>query len=409
MKVLWICHFSNSTVQAILKPWKPVAQYAPWIGYTVPIFEKMKDIDLYVISPHEYIHGIRQFELRGVHYSFFNPYIPFWGRHWPVWFKWDGWTKYRKNKRLVGRIVKQIDPDVIHLQGAENPYYSSTVLQFMGKVPIVVNLQRINLDFLTVNSYRAKIERSIVKNASTFSIRTKTMKKQIIGYRPDANIYWINYGMPDYKPIPVQKEFDVVFFARVCKEKGIEDLIKALGLVREILPQVSLMIIGGVGERYKAYLSQMAEVNGVGNIIHWKGYLQSLDLVHREASKARISVLPTYNDIIPGTIIESMQLGLPVVSYKAGSIPELNEEKEIVLLSEIGDIEGLAESMLKLLSDNDLLALKSKQGIEYIKKKYSNLNVQKQHLDCYREVIADFHRDKQQKLTTENTEKHRHR
>jgi len=405
MKIVWICHFTDQKIQEIIKPRRVVSQFAPWISYTIPAFENQGDVELHIIAPHEHISGIREFRLNGVYYHFFNPFIPIIGRHWPGWFKWDSWTGYAKNSRIVQRLVRLINPDVIHLQGAENPYYSVTILNLLGRVPTVVNLQRINLKALGYVWLRSRIEHQILSQAGNFTIRTKTMEHEIKKYRPDSRVYWVNYAMPAYKPIFVMKEYDIVFFARVGKEKGIEDLIQALGMVHSKFSQAKLCIIGGVNSKYKDFLHSMAQGLKVDKNITWKGYLPTLDDVHEEASKAKVSVLPTYNDIISGTIIESMQLGLPVVSYKTGSIPELNEDRENVLLSERGDVEGLASNILRLLTDDDLYKTMSQRGIDCIRERYSNQNVLQQHLDCYREVIADFHNSKIRKQATESTKR----
>lgn len=394
LKVAWICHFSDQEVQEVLKPRRSVSQFAPWISYTIPVFEDRKDVELHIISPHEYINGTKKFNKNGVCYHFFNPYIPIWGRHWPTRFKWDVWTDYAKNKRIVRRIIERISPDIIHLQGAENPYYSSTALPIMHQYPLVVNLQRINLEFPHAgNKYsikRAEVEKSILNAAKHFTIRTKTMENDFQAYRPDARIFWVNYAMPALNPIDVEKEYDIVFFAQVCKEKGIEDLLEAYAIVKQSLPETKLCVIGPVNDLYKEHLMAMAMGLGINDSIKWKGFLPELRDVHLEASKAKISVLPTYNDIISGTIIESMQLGLPVVSYKTGSIPELNDERENVLIVEKGDVKGIADNMLKLLTDANLYKTMSLRGIQYIKEHYSNQNTLKQHMDCYRAVIADF-------------------
>jgi len=403
LKIVWICHFTDSQVQSVLKPWRRKAQFAPWITHTLKVFEDRDDLELHIVSPHEYISGVKEYEKSGVHYHFFNPYIPIWGRHWPGFFKWDVWTNYARNKRIVRRIVDSIKPDVIHLQGAENPYYSSTINQFFGNYSVVVNLQRINLPFLENGSKRAVIEKRILLRSSSFTIRTKTMEKDIKTYRPDAKVFWVNYAMREYKPIASHKEYDIVYFARVSKEKGVEDLIQALGIVHSKFSKAKLCIIGGVSKRYKEHLLEMAKKLKVGNSVTWKGHLPTLADVHKEASKARISVLPTHNDTIPGTIIESMQLGLPVVSYKAGSIPELNEDRENALLSDIGDIEGVADNILRLLTDEELYKTMSQRGIECMRERYSNQNVLQQHLDCYREVIADFQNSKIKKQVTESS------
>ena len=53
----------------------------------------------------------------------------------------------------------------------------------------------------------------------------------------------------------------------------------------------------------------------------------------------------------PGTIIESMLLGLPVISYNTGGIPDLNRNGENVILVEQGDKDKLSAEIIKLLKN----------------------------------------------------------
>jgi len=373
-----------------------VSQFAPWISYTLKVFEHCKGVELHIIAPHEYISEKKEFCKDGVYYYFYNPYIPLWGRHWPGFFKWDKWTNYARNKRITRSWIDSIKPDVIHLQGAENPYYASSVLSLIRAYPVIVNLQRINLSVLAVGNHRTQVEYSILNTAKYFTVRTNTMYSDFYSYRPDSKIFMVNYAMPEYSPLGAVKEYDIVFFGQVCQAKGIEDLLDAMGIVSSQINPVSLCIIGQVNATYQEQLSQRVASFGLSVKLSWMGRLAKLGDVHKIASKAKISVLPTYNDIISGTIIESMQLGLPVVSYKTGSIPELNEDRENVLLSDRGDVVGLAKNILRLLTDDDLYRTMSQRGIECIKERYSNQNVLQQHLDCYREVIADFYKDEKQ-------------
>ena len=407
LKIVWICHFTDPQVQSVLKPWRRKAQFAPWITHTLKVFEDRDDLELHIVSPHEYISGVKEYENSGVHYHFFNPYIPIWGRHWPGFFKWDVWTNYTMNKRVVQRIVRSINPDVIHLQGAENPYYSSTALQFLEVYPVVVNFQRFALDIIQnadeKSETREKIEKELWENARYFTIRTQVMQSEFGSFRPDAKLYWVNYAGAEMPTGSPEKNYDIVFFSRINKIKGIEDLLEAIALLSRGGHEFRACVIGPVSEQYLTFLKEKARKLGVQNLITWKGVLNSQRDVHIEAQKAKICVLPTHKDVIPGTIIESMQLGLPVVSYKAGSIPELNEERENVLLSDIGDIKGVADNILRLLTDEELYKTMSQRGIECIRERYSNQNVLQQHLDCYREVIADFQNSKIKKQVTESS------
>lgn len=398
LKVVWICKVSDPDINDRLKPCKRTPQVSPWISNTADLLSNCRTIELHIISPHEYIAGIRRFCRKGVYYYFYNNNIPIWGRHWPGFFKWDIITDYSHNKKVVKKLVDTIHPDVIHLQGAENPYYSTTALQFLENYPVVVNLQRMTLDFYRGSSKSAvsavKIEKEILTKFKHFSLRTKKMESDLLSYNPDAITHWVRYIIPELHVNQVRKEYDIVFFAQIIKTKGIEDLIDCLVLVKNSFPEIKLCLMGSSSRAYITFLHNMIKEKGLADNVIWKGFLPSLRDVHNEAQKSRICVLPTHYDIIPGTIIESMQLGLPVVSYNVGSIPELNEEEECVLLSEKGDIQGLADNIIRLLTNAELYNTMSKRGIECIKKRYSNQNVIQQHLDCYRAVIADFH-DKQ--------------
>ena len=141
MKIVWLCHFSNEKVQEILKPRKKIGEMASWIFSLIDLFEGLSSIELHVVSPHEYIKSDSNFELNGIYYHFFNAHIPFLGRHWPVIFKFDYWTDFFFNKTKIRKIINRINPDLIHLHGAENAYYSSSIIQFKDKYPILVTIQ----------------------------------------------------------------------------------------------------------------------------------------------------------------------------------------------------------------------------------------------------------------------------
>jgi glycosyltransferase involved in cell wall biosynthesis len=392
MKIAWICHFSNSEIQDIIKPYRRVHAYAPWITNTARLFENQQQHELNVISPHRFIAGSKSFVLRGVRYHFFNPGIPGWGRQWPPFFRFDLITSYRHNSKMIHKFIDSINPDVIHLQGAENPYYSSSIFKLRDRFPIVVNLQRMDPEFRFGNTAEARkrktVEMAIVKGFKNFSIRTDTMRNDLLKVNPTAKTYWVPYNIPQPVPFKGPKEYDLVYFARVSKQKGIEDLIQAAALLTPDFPNLTLCVIGGVNQNYREYLDGLALAGGVKII--WKGLLPEIEDVHREACKARISVLPTHQDIIPGTIVESMQLGLPVVSYKVGSIPELNAETESVLLVEKGGIVGLADNIRRLLSDTEYADQLAKTAKRTIDKFISAHNVLDKHLSCYEDVIGEY-------------------
>lgn len=367
---------------------------APWISSLINLFETHENIELHIVSPHEYICGYKQFTIRGIHYHFFNAHIPFWGRHWPVLFNFDYWSDFTLNKLSIKRIINQINPDLIHLHGAENAYYSSSILQFKDIYPVFITVQGFislmsDSDTYPLNK-RKRYEQKILKTFNHIGYRTQTMGNDIKKFNPCAVLHWHDYPLKEIKLYDSEKKWDVVFFARVIKEKGIEDLLSVISILKRDKQDIRLCVIGATNEKYLNYLINMASVLNISENIDWKGFLPTQSDVHQFVCSSTVSVLPTYNDIISGTIIESMFLKTPVVAYNVGSIHEVNQDDEIISLVEKGDIDELASEIMKLLIDENLRNDRAAKGFKWVNKMRDDSKIANDLKTAYEEVIFDF-------------------
>ena len=204
IKVVWICHFSNKEIQEQLNVNKRINEFAPWITNLVDYYKGSNEVELHIVAPYEYISGEKKILYKGISCHFFNTAIPFWGRHWPGRFQFDLWTNFYFNKRTVRKIIEKINPDLIHLHGAENAYYSSSVFQFKDKYPVLITIQgfisfAINYPHTKIIQKRMIVEQNILKNFSNFGIRTKTMGKDILSINPKAKLFWHQYPLKSIK------------------------------------------------------------------------------------------------------------------------------------------------------------------------------------------------------------------
>jgi len=402
LKVIWICHFSNSEIQEKLKPFKRINEFAPWITSLIKVIEEEENIELNVISPHEYISGYKKFTLRGIIYHFFNAHIPIWGRHWPGFLKIDDWTNYLFNKIIVHRIVNKIKPDIIHLHGAENAYYSSTINQFKDKYPILITLQGFLHKVIDQNSSiqlkkRARCEFKIYKSFMHFGIRSVEMGKVIQSLNPNAILHWHGYGIKISSPViktNILKKYDLVYFARITKIKGIEDFLKVVSLLKQEINNISAIIIGPSSPDYLLYLKNLASNLFITENIKWIGFLPTQLEVHKAALQARISVLPVKYDMIPGTIVESMYLKIPVVTYNVGSIPEVNAKEKVIMVVEKDDIRGMVDAIKSLLYDENLYHSLANKAYQRIIEMIDYDNVKNDLLQAYNSVIDDYKNNK---------------
>lgn len=364
IKVAWICHFSNEKVRGKLPLTnkRKYGDFSPWITNTLQAMQGNNELELHVISPHRGLKKLTySFYEDNIHYYFFKPDLPIIHKMWPYYFPLDKWSGYFKNKIIVHKIINDIKPDLINLHGAENPYYSSTILGEKD-YPVYVCIQGIysdpeHLKHVKFDSMRIKIERKIMSEFKYYGIRAPFMNELINEYNPNAITFLQFYPIivEEIEKIKRSKQiYDYVYFARITKAKGIEDLIDAIKIIKQFKPNVTLNIIGPGDKKYIQYLKEKTIQLGIMNNIIFSGYYETMEKLHSEVVKARISVLPTKADTIPGTIIESIKLGLPVVSYSTGGIPLLNNEGRAVLLCDKGDIRALAKNMIKVLEDQNL-------------------------------------------------------
>lgn len=397
LKVVWLCHFSNKEIQGILHPWRHVKEFAPWIKSFLKVVEQNQCFELHVVAPFLYIGRLREFELRGVYYHFYNPYFPIVG-HPGLKFRglyYYEYTNYRKSKKEVSRIVNLINPDIVHVIGAENPYYSAAVLPLINSYPTILTIQGFISHTKTKCSpsvlKKIDVERRVINSIPVCFYRSKAQRDSVLEINPHMVLtphMFCSYELK-YNRLPSEKLYDLVFFATVSKDKGIVDLLKAVKIIKSKKPNISLCVIGG--GNCTPYIEMAKEID-INDHIKWMGFMPTRKDVHFLAAQCLISVLPTYSDMYPGTIIESMFLGIPVVSYDVDSNPEINQDYEAIRLVEVGDVEALACNIYQLLIDEqqrkDLAEAGKRRAYEMFAP--SNKTIIDQWMDGYKLSVDVF-------------------
>lgn len=421
IKVFIICHFSDDKIRShlLLKKNHKIADYAVWITNQINGYEKRNDIELHIVSPHKGMQKKRQeFVINGVHYYFFKS-DPFIGQfiekaiNYLCYYISKGFINiileeirgiyrlvyYYPQKIYVKALVKRIKPDIIHLNGAENPYYSSTILGLMYfNIPICVLIQGVisdpqYLQYGEADVSRVKLERKIHKKVkyffvgdpNHFNLVKRDNPKAIFLFSPEIRTININAEKEC-----VEKIYDFVFFARITPLKGIEHLIEAISRLKNEYPEVSLLVLGPCSKSYLAYLMQLCNNKSVVNNITFGGHIQKREDLFRKALTAKIYVLPTLIEGLATSAVEAMLLGLPVITYATGGMPFLNKDGENVLMALTGDIDSLVLYMKKLLNDPVYAQELAKRGQDFAKRVFSEESNIEMRIQQYRAIIANY-------------------
>ena len=148
-----------------------------------------------------------------------------------------------------------------------------------------------------------------------------------------------------------EKNFEnpyMLFFGRLSKEKGIDVLIEAFMRALPGMPADMRLVIAGDGPERDAIEQKLLSFpKADAKRIQLVGFQEGPGM-RRYIEGAALAVCPSvWRENMPYSILEAFALGVPVVGSRIGGIPELVEEGVTGFLSEPGDIDSLANAIVR--------------------------------------------------------------
>lgn len=412
LKVALVCSFSNTKIREHLPlgrrwlytlgrrifglPTKNTVygDVAGWDTYMIELLRKRDDIDLTVISAHSGLrHRMTSFELEGVHYHFVRIEGATLLKH--LISSPSLWHRLNPVRPIVRKIVRRVKPDLIALIGAENSHISGSVLGIKN-IPLIVKCQTIynNPDrgkSGPVDAKNAYVERLIFKDLRYVAVGEGMHGKLFRQFNQKAyNFKWVLGNLlPEVKPL--DKEFDFTNYAmQMSDKKGFPDAIRALAIVKKNYPDVRLNFVGGsTHEEKETLLKLVGGLNLTANVSFTPFFEKQEDLF-QHLQKSRFALLPCKIDSVASTIRQAMHYELPVVCYKTEGTPELNQEKECVLIAENGDVKDLATKMLQLLTDEEKVSELRCNAKEYSRRWNDDEGNSRQMSAIFHAVVENF-------------------
>ena len=419
LKVAWVCWVSNPEIRENLtyskniidlvlrkvmhKP-RHLDDYGQWITNAINEFKSIDDIEVHVISIHSHINKkIIDFQKDGIFYHFFKSEddVTAVGKFFnKITGKFVS-SDYSGNRKIVDEILAKIKPDVIHLYGAESPQYAAFALDVdVDKTPLLVGLQTMMSDPRFKDNYpiseesyacRAGMERKILTHVRYISSTIKSFREVVWHYvNPDAVFFNTDLLLGEKTHLEkCEKNFDFVYFS-LNINKAADLAIEAFAIAKKSHPEISLLVVGDYDEDFKRRLDARIAELGIAENIVITGKLQTHDDVVNAVKKARFALLPLKIDFISGTIREAIACGLPVVTTITSGTPTLNEKRESVLLSPVGDHEALAANMILLVESEELANTLVANALVTSDELYGNKGMAQKLRDVYKALYAKY-------------------
>jgi glycosyltransferase involved in cell wall biosynthesis len=194
---------------------------------------------------------------------------------------------------------------------------------------------------------------------------------EFIGIDP-SRIVVTHLGADDvFQPLRTPKSGPIInfIFAGSFKPiKGIFDAIEALAIVHQRGYNDWSLKIAGWGD-YEAIL-EIARKRGIDNHLLYLGSLDPPTLAV-ELANSDLAILPSHIENFGLSIAEAHACGLPVVSYKVGSIPEIVEDGQTAILVDLSAYAKLADAIIFMIDHPAAAREMGKKGQQFIREHFS--------------------------------------
>lgn len=133
-----------------------------------------------------------------------------------------------------------------------------------------------------------------------------------------------------------------VFMGLFVKEKGVFDLVDVVAGHADYFRGRARVLL--CGRNNEDVVRCAIDRLGVADIVELRGWVDGETKDHL-LIESHVSVLPSYNEALPMTLLEAMTYGMPVIATRVGGIPEIVESGVNGILVEPRDSDALFRAM----------------------------------------------------------------
>ena len=310
----------------------------------------------------------------------------------------------KKNKALMEKALEEFKPDIVHINNFQRQLSASIIDAVKEKnIPLIMTAHDLNpICPASIMLYNGEVCEDCITKGYTSCIKKKCIKnsmlKSVLGYiekkyydlhkifckvdciisPSEFNKNQLLKGKLKCNDITVIHNFvnetektdytlgDCAFyFGRLSREKGILNLVEAINNI----PGARLIIAGDGPERenIQAYIKE----HKLENRITLLGYLNQND-VRENIRKCRFVTVPSiWYENCPYSILETMEIGKPIIGSKIGGIPELIQDGINGFTYEHNDVTKLTNILMKLFGNDETVKQFSKNSKQIFIQNYS--------------------------------------
>ncbi len=298
------------------------------------------------------------------------------------------------------RVAERVGLDLMHVHYAIPHATSAWIAQQMlaeegGNLPVVTTLHGTDITLLGLHPSFHRITRFSIEHSDGITavsdfLADETARDfgvdrgriQVVPNFIDPEIYHPGKEPCHRAALAPDGEKILMHVSNFRPVKRVEDVVRIYARVRGRLP-ARLVFVGDGPERPRAL--QVAEELGVADGVLFLGKHASVDEL---LSCADLFLLPSESESFGLAALEAMACGAPVVATRVGGLPEVVVEDEVGHLLGVGDVDGMAEAAIRILSDPQLHRRMSAAGHAHAVAAFAKERVVPRYEAVYQSVLA---------------------
>lgn len=301
-----------------------------------------------------------------------------------------------KTFRWLWSLFRKERPDVVHLVGLKCMLWGGLAGR-LASVPVVINavsglgvmfsapklgfVARVMLGIQRFSNARKGVYLIFQNNDDKgLYLRHRVMTEEQCRFVKGSGVDLKEF---DYTPEPEGGKVNVIFTARMVKEKGVCDLVDAAEMLRkEYEDKVEFCLCGGLSANPKALKEHELKEMCDGRYIQWLGFRSDVnDLL----KMSHIVAFPSYyREGVPKSLIEASAIGRPIITCNSVGCKDVVENAENGYLIEPRDVNTLAVRLKQLIDNKSLRIEMGKKSREFAIRDFAIEKVVDLHMKLYK-------------------------
>ena len=321
----------------------------------------------------------------------------------------------------AARLVRDVEPDLVHLHGAEECFGLAlrdcgvpTVLSIQGSPTVFRRLYLRGFDRYCMRSLSfvdflkgsGFIHEHVAKKAQAANEAVTMASVDHIAGRTDWDHRLASVMAPQavYHQCdePLRPQFHqaswrveaalpgriVCIMSGDYLRKGVGTLLGAVDILRRVEPGITLILAGiSPGTWHERVTMRHVRALGIGDRVTLLGKVDARTIAE-ELTRASVFVIPSHAENSSNALCEAQLVGVPCVASSAGGLVTIADYGSAALLVQDGDCEELAGAVLSLMNNPYEAARLGERGRTLATARHDRGRIRAQILSIYEEMLA---------------------